>query len=45
VIARQAFDEGQENEIKDYAFWRQFEEKSSVIPGCPAELDTYNSTT
>ena len=20
---------------KDYAFWRQFNEKPSVIPGCP----------
>ncbi len=24
-----------EKKRKDYAFWRQFNEKPSVIPGCP----------
>jgi len=27
---------GKEKRRKDYAFWRQFNEKPSVIPGCPA---------
>jgi len=24
-----------EKKRKDYAFWRQFDEKPSIIPGCP----------
>ncbi len=29
-----------EKKRKDYAFWRQFNEKPSIVPGCP---DLHNS--
>jgi len=29
---------------KDYAFWHQFNEKPSIIPGCPAFATLQNSS-
>ncbi len=26
---------------KDYAFWRQFNEKENIVPGCPVVNLTY----
>ncbi len=31
-----------EKKRKDYAFWRQFTEKPSIIPGCPFCLDLFS---
>jgi len=33
-----------EKKRKDYAFWRQFNEKPSIIPGCPGEVHSYINT-
>ena len=30
--------DGKEKKKKDYAFWRQFNEKPSIIPGCPERV-------
>ena len=32
-----------EKKRKDYAFWRQFNEKPSIIPGCPGRAVTHTS--
>jgi len=29
---------GRKEREKNYAFWRQFIEKPSIIPGCPGQL-------
>jgi len=34
--------EKKRKEKKDYAFWRLFNEKPSIIPGCPDTADTWS---
>ncbi len=29
------FEKSKEKKRKDYAFWRQLNEKPSIVPGCP----------
>ena len=33
-----------EKKRKDYAFWRQFNEKPSIVPGCPGNRSSCNES-